>query len=141
MVARNSIDVSLFSDTGSALAASVPAQPSAPTKNSADSSQIVIQWIAPDDRGSIVTNNQVFWDYGTGATFRTLITTTSNSVFEASSTFAEADPIDGKVYKIAIRAVNAIGPSTYSASVSVIAATAPGTPDAPSVTTASSADI
>ena len=62
IVATNAIGDSLFSETGSALAASSPAQPDAPTKLSADTTEIVIQWQAPDDRGSIVTNYKVFWD-------------------------------------------------------------------------------
>lgn len=101
----------------------------------------MIQWLAPDDRGSIVTNYQIFWDNGNGATPRTLLTTTSSSVFEASTTFALADLVDGKTYKFALRALNTIGPSSYSASVSIIAATVPSKPSTPTVTTASSASI
>ena len=97
--------------------------------------------MAPDDRGQIVNTYEVYWDSGTGASPRTLLTTTSNSVFEASTTFGTADLIDGNAYQFAIKAINSIGSSQYSASVLIIAATVPGKPSAPTVTTASSASV
>ena len=141
IVARNAINTSLFSETGSALAASAPAMPAKPTKKSANSSEIVIQWTAPDSRGSIVTNYEVYWDAGSGATPRTLLTTTTNVVFEASTTFAVSDLNDGETYKFAIRAINNIGASQYSSTTLLAAATIPSIPDTPTVTTASSASI
>lgn len=100
-----------------------------------------MQWTSPDDRGSIVTNYEVYWDNGTGATPRTLLTTTTNSVFEASTTFAVADLEDGKTYRFAIRAINAIGASQYSPTALIIAATVPEQPTTPTIATASSASV
>ena len=84
---------------------------------------------------------EVYWDSGTGASPRTLLTTTSNSVFEASTTFATADLTDGNSYQFSIKAINSIGPSQYSASTLIIAATVPAKPSVPTVTTASSASV
>ena len=86
-------------------------------------------------------NYEVFWDSGNGGDPRTPLTTTSNAVFEASTTLVIADLTDGGTYRFAVRAVNSIGESLYSDTLSVIAATVPGTPTAPSIVSASSASI
>lgn len=86
-------------------------------------------------------NYEVFWDSGSGATPRTLLTTTTNTVFEASTTLAIADLVDGKTYQFAVRAVNTIGESQYSSTTAIIAATVPDQPEQPTVTTASSASV
>lgn len=126
ITAQNTIGSSPFSDTGSALAASTPAQPNAVTKKSADSTAIVVQWTASDDRGSIVLNYLIYWDNGTGSIPRTLLTTTANTVFEASTTFFAANLNAGQTYQFAMRAVNQIGQSQYSSTTQIIAATVPG---------------
>ena len=66
ITATNGLGTSLQSPTGAALAASVPAQPSAPTLLSQDSSQITITWVAPDSRGLPIINYEVNWDAGAG---------------------------------------------------------------------------
>lgn len=141
ILARNSIGVSPQSDIGTDTAASEPAQPATPTKKSADTTAIVIEWTQPDDRGSPVINYEVFWDAGNGGDPRTALTTTNNSVFEASTTLVLADLIDGSTYRFAVRAVNAPGASLFSETLSVIAATVPGTPATPSIVSASSASL
>ena len=98
IVARNQIGTSPQSPTGSDLAASVPAQVSSPSKVTADTTSIVVAWTSVDDRGSAVLNYEVYWDAGSGVTPRTLLTTTSNDVRQASSTLAEQDLIDGRAY-------------------------------------------
>ena len=101
----------------------------------------MIEWTAPDDRGSPVDNYEVFWDSGNGGDPRTPMTTTSNNVLEASTTLATANLSDGSTYRFAVRAVNSIGESLYSDTLSVIAATVPGTPTTPSIVSASSASV
>ena len=86
-------------------------------------------------------NYEVLWDSGNGGNPRTPLTTTSNTVFEASTTHATADLTDGSTYRFAVRAVNSIGESLYSDTLSVIAATVPGTPSTPSIVSASSASL
>ena len=88
-----------------------------------------------------MTNYEVYWDAGTGATPRTLLTTTTNTVFEASTTFAVSDLDDGDTYRFAIRALNTIGSSQYSPTALIIAATVPDQPATPTITTASSASV
>ena len=83
----------------------------------------------------------MYWDSGTGTSPRSLLTTTSNSVFEASTTFATADLTDGNPYQFAIKAINSLGPSQYSSTTLIIAATVPAKPATPTVTTASSASV
>ena len=49
------------------IAASVPAQPDAPTKTSASLSSISIEWVAPDDGGSDITHFILQMNEGTGS--------------------------------------------------------------------------
>ena len=123
------------------MAASSPAKPNTPTKKSADTTSIVIEWAAPDSRGAEITNYEVHWDLGNGGDPRTPLTTTSGTVFEASTTLASSDLTDGHTYRFAVLAVNNEGDSLYSDTLSVIAGTVPGTPSAPTIISASSASI
>jgi len=111
ILAENSVGPSGESPIGSALAASEPAKPSAPIKLSADTTSITVQWIVTDSRGSEISNYHVYWDAGAGGDPRTLLTTTSNSVFTASTTLAIPDLTDGATYKFAVIAENALGNS------------------------------
>ena len=53
----------------------MPTTPDAPTKKSADTTQITIQWIEPGTRGSDITQYKVYWNGGgTSTTFVELAT-------------------------------------------------------------------
>jgi len=98
ILARNTIGVSSQSSAGQALAASVPAQPNAPTKATASKTLITINWTEPNNRGSTITGYRVYWDNGVGGLPRDLLTTVSNTVFTASTTVLTPDLIDGQSY-------------------------------------------
>lgn len=60
-------DVGFSSDSPSIrlMAAIVASQPAAPTKHSADQTQITIEWTAPaDDGGTPITGYRVLWNAG-----------------------------------------------------------------------------
>jgi predicted phage tail protein len=113
ITATNNLGTSLQSAVGAALAASVPAQPAAPTLLSQDSTQITITWIAPDSRGLPIINFEVNWDEGTGSQPRTVISTVGNTVFYASTSLQPLQLIPGANYIFSIRAINSLGFSPY----------------------------
>jgi len=82
----------------------VPAQPSPPTRVSADTTQITIAWVAADGRGLAITLYEVYWDAGLGGSPNTLLVSTASDVLTASTTAKLADLNDGSTYNFAIRA-------------------------------------
>jgi hypothetical protein len=63
--AHNDVGFGDNSDYESFMAATVPSLPVAPTKYSADQTQITIEWLAPiDDGGSPLTGYKVLWNMG-----------------------------------------------------------------------------
>jgi len=46
------------------IAAQVPSTPAAPTKKTADTTQITLSWVAPANRGSAITGYAVHWNGG-----------------------------------------------------------------------------
>ena len=96
-----------------------------------------MQWEAPDDRGLPVTNYELDWDAGLGGTPRTILALLSNNVFSVSTSISVADLNDGANYMFSVRAKNAQGFGAYSASTTIMAASVPGKPIAPSILSAS----
>lgn len=70
IIAVNAIGDSEPSIPAGIIAAKVPQTPNAPTKKSATTTQIVVQWEEPYDGGSPLTGYQVWWNSGgSGNTF------------------------------------------------------------------------
>lgn len=63
--AQNSLGFSLYSDTVSLIAATVPLDIVTPTVVTAGSASIQIEWDAPDNGGSPITNYYVYIAVGT----------------------------------------------------------------------------
>jgi large repetitive protein len=97
-----------------------------------------VAWSAPDNRGSSITNYKVYWDEGLGGLPRTLMSTKANNVFTASTVSAITA---GQSYQFAVLAVNSIGNSAYSNSVTIIAASVPAQPATPTVVSSSRSSI
>jgi titin len=68
VIATNSIGDSDPSEALSVIAAQTPATPDAPTKKSADTTQITIQWTPPNSRGSPISEYEVYWNGGGSST-------------------------------------------------------------------------
>lgn len=81
------------------------------------------------------------WDTGLGGIPRSVIATLDSNVFSVSTTEVMPDLVDGANYLFAVRAENSIGWGSYSASTTLMAASKPGKPNAPTVIQASSASI
>lgn len=63
--AKNEVGSSVTSDTSQFMAATVPAQPDAPLKVTADRTQITVKWVAPsDDGGTPLTGYILQWNEG-----------------------------------------------------------------------------
>jgi len=95
---------------------------------SADRTQITVSWTEPNNRGSNIANYKIYWDAGAGGLPRTLLTTTANTVFNASTNLLFQDLVDGGSYQFAVVALNAIGASDFSNASTFIAATVPFAP-------------
>jgi predicted phage tail protein len=141
IIATNSRGDSQLSPECLVQAASVPAQPLAPTLMSQDQTQITVKWLAPDDRGQPVTHYELNWDEGTGDSPRSVLATVGSNVFSQSTSVLVPDLTDGANYKFAVRAQNAEGFGPYSASTTLMAATQPSKPLTPTILSASSASI
>lgn len=115
------------------IAAYLPSTPPTPTYVSADSSpQITIQWGAPAyDGGSPIVNYRVYMDnLFVGQTAGGVLTYTKNTGLTV-----------GNTYTFKVSAVNAIGESSLSGGVAIIAAQVPSAPDLPTKKSASASFI
>lgn len=110
------------------VAATHPDPPVNLTRDQANTSktQVAITWSAgPSNGGSVVIDYTIFWDQGI------------NSYVQAASgitalAYTRSTGIStGTAYKFKVQARNAVGLSGDSSEFSVIAATVPGTPSAP----------
>jgi hypothetical protein len=88
-----------------------------------------------------ITNYELNWDAGLGGTPRTILALMGNNVFSTSTSVTVADLNDGANYMFSVRAKNALGFGAYSASTTLMAASVPGKPGAPSILSASSVSI
>lgn len=76
----------------------MPTTPDAPTKKSADSTHITIEWVKPSPRGSEITGYVVYWNGGgTSATFEKLGTTDAN-VLEYTHLSTDPGSLSAGVY-------------------------------------------
>jgi titin len=126
--ARNDVGLSPFSAASRFMAAKLPAKPSAPTSSSADRTTIVVDWTAPYNGGTPITNYKVMWNLGGGGTdFFELFTTSDASTFS----YTRSGLTTGETYQFKVVAINFIGESEASDILSVIAATVPLQPEAP----------
>lgn len=81
-VAVNAVDQSSQSEPLLVIAARVPTTPAAPTKKSADSTQITIEWVQPDTRGSDITQYHVYWNSGGTSETYTLLSSVGAQLTE-----------------------------------------------------------
>ena len=126
--AKNDVDLSPFSASSRFMAARLAERPSAPTSSSADRTTIVVDWTAPYDGGTPITNYKVLWNLGGASTdFYELFTSSDASTF----TYTRSGLTSGETYQFKVVAVNFIGESIASDILSVIAATVPLQPEAP----------
>lgn len=111
-------------------AATVPAAPSTPTLVYQNVNIIQITWIAPYDGLDPIYDYKVLWDAGTGNSIFTQLA--SSTVGQTS--FTTSLPLTaGVYYQFKVIAVNNIGDSDPSIAVSIIAATVPDEPFAPTL--------
>lgn len=127
--ARNDVGLSSFSSVSTFMAAKVPDAPAAPTSSFADRTSITIDWTAPYNGGTPITNYRVQWNLGgTGTDFYDLATVSANTL-----TFTQGSLTTGEIYKWRIVAINVISstggpPSDH---LSIYAATVPLKPSKP----------
>jgi hypothetical protein len=100
----------------------VPDAPAAPIKSSADQTSISITWTAPAyDGSSTLIGYNIFWDNNTG----TIITSAIGTTPYQTLSFTKSGLTAGKYYKFAVSAINDLGESLMSGTVTIIAATVP----------------
>lgn len=126
MAAVNAIGTGLQTDELAIIAASVPAQPIAPTRTSTSLSSISIQWVAPDDGGSDLTRYILKMNEGTGSSTFNII---DDAIAPGDTTYTKSSLTAGQNYRFILIAVNAVGQSIASAQSSDI--TVAVKPDAP----------
>ena len=118
------------------LAEVVPHKPaSAPTRGLLSSeTQIVVDWVAlasPANGGSAITSYNLEWDQGSG----TWATLTGIAIPHVSTTYTHtAGLLAGSTYRFRYRASNKYGWGPFSDPVSILAASKPDTPLAPTTT-------
>ena len=66
--ARNDVGLGDFSSSSRFMAARVPYAPAKPTSSSADQTSITVDWIAPYDGGTSITNYRLRWNLGGSGT-------------------------------------------------------------------------
>lgn len=107
----------------------VPTEPAAPTAEARNASALV-SWSAPSDGGSAITDYEVQFSFNNGSAW----TTFSDSVSTDNSTTVTG-LTNGTKYVFRVRAINAAGPSLWSAMSSVVTPyTSPGAPGKPTGT-------
>lgn len=102
--------------------------PSAPTKLSADETQITIAWTAPNPRGTPITGYEVWWNGGGLGTTYTKLTDVGATPLQYT---LASGVTPGEFYSFKIIAKNGVGPSLLSAATQIRAATVPMTPAIP----------
>lgn len=111
--AKNDVGLSPFSGEAVIMAAIKPGTPLVPTKTSANTSQIVIGWVAPADNGGTpLLKYAVEWNGGgSSTTFSELFKTADASVL----TYTKSGSLtSGETYKFRIIAINAVANSDPS---------------------------
>ncbi|MEY4572117.1 MAG: hypothetical protein RLZ10_1343, partial [Bacteroidota bacterium] len=124
-----SIDDVIISGTATA-AASVPTAPSI-TSITPGNQQLSVDFTVGSDGGSAITNYKYSTNGGTNWQTRSTGTTASPLVISTLSTDGTTALTNGTSYNVQIRAVNAVGDGTATAST---AATPRTTPSAPTIT-------
>jgi titin len=131
VVAHNFIGDSEDSDILSVIAATVPLQPQAPVKVSADQGQITIRWVAAVhetgstslfDGGSPVTSFKIYYD--ASGSFQELDSHTDLTNLEYQFSTANT----GQQYGFTVSALNDVGEGAQSPAVYIYAAKVPEAP-------------
>jgi hypothetical protein len=138
-VAVNAFGNSTASTTVALKAAQVPDTPAASVKSEADQTSISITWSAPAyDGSSSLIGYKIFWDNNTG----TIITASpiGTTPYQTLS-FTKSGLTAGLYYKFAVSAINDLGESLKSNSVTIIAATVPNQVSTPSLYSQSKTSI
>jgi len=108
----------------------VPAAPLKPVLVDQQPSFIEFNWTAPYDGHDPILDYRVLWDKGlNGALFFELTASTFNTLSHKTQTVLTS----GTYYQFKVIAVNSIGDSAPSESVSIIAATIPDAPNKPTL--------
>ena len=129
--AGNAVGDSAWSASATSTPAAAPATPSAPTLTPGDRS-LAVSWTAPANNGSAITDYDV--RYSTDGSNWT--ETPDNTPSAATSTTIGSLTNDTE-YQVQVRATNAVGNSSWSASARATPAapaTAPSAPSAPTLT-------
>jgi len=125
----NVVDEGPQSSEVAIIVATKPDQPDPPTKTSASTSSISIEWVAPHDGGSPLTNFLLLMNSGTGSTTYTQIADITDI---SVTTYTKSGLTSGQDYKFKIIAVNLVDESTPSnPSPDITAAVVPDAPGDP----------
>ena len=130
VLAKNGVGSSLLSSATTIRAATVPAAPSTPTLVYQNVNIIQIAWTAPYDGLDPIYDYKVLWDAGAG---NSIFTQLASSTVGQTSFTTSTQLTAGVYYQFKVIAVNNIGDSDPSIAVSIIAATVPDEPFAPTL--------
>ena len=107
IIANNVVGDSQPSATFSAMAAIKPGAPEAPTRKTATTESVTIQWEAPlDDGGDPIDDYNVYWDDGVGAGSSFFLLGSSSGQTEFTKAGIETP---GSAYRFKVTAINYIG--------------------------------
>jgi len=141
---ENSIGEAELSDLKTFPVASAPAAPAAPTSGGVYQSEfssatvaIVVDWLAPATNGAAISGYQLFSAQGASG-YSLIYDGTGRSDLLA---YTHTGLTRGQSYHYKVLAINSIGASALSPSVTVLAAVGPGVPQDFTVTTSGSGTI
>ena len=104
----------------SIISATVPVTPAAPTKHSASSTSITIDWVIPNDGGSPITGFTLEMNAGTGSTSFSQVASITDPT---STSYTKSSGLTtGQEYSFKLLATNLVGPSVASPQSDAIAA-------------------
>ena len=131
VTATNAFGSSTSTSSSAVTPATVPSQPNEPIATRGDT-QVSLTWTAPANGGSAITDYNIQYSSNSGSTW-----TTFNDGVSTATSATVTGLTNGTTYVFKIRAVNIVGPGSYSAPGTSAVATPAGVPAAQATPTAS----
>jgi hypothetical protein len=108
---------------------------------STSATHISFTWSIPYDGGSPITYYLIYWDEGNGGTILDQYTELAMTTDPDNTFTLDHSLVPGEPFQFSVKAVNIVGASLHSDSVTFIAASLPATPEAPYKVFASTTQI
>jgi hypothetical protein len=141
LTATNSYGTSVAYSTpgdGATVPVLVPSEPQTLAEDSAntDHTEVTFTWSAPSDNGgAAVADYRVYWDAGAANGSFSML---ASGVSASALTYTKTGVTQGYTYVFKVQAQNSAGYSSDSGTVSILAASLPATPSAPTTSVSGS---